>query len=91
MAQCWNLYIDMMSLLLQFLRLSEEGNWPLHLVCIRDMMPWSFAYGRTNYSHYMPLYWCEMMTLPETHPQANAHLHASELQALPDIRNTNCT
>ena len=42
------------------------------------MLPWMFAYGRTNYARYLTLYWCEMSVLPETHPQAYRALEQGE-------------
>ena len=38
------------------------------------MLPWVFAYDRTNYARYLSVYWCEMTTLPQTHPESNAPL-----------------
>ena len=78
MAEYWNSYIGMVQLLLRFIRSTKEGNWQLHFECIRQMAPWMFAYDRTNYSRYLPLYWCEMMALPRTHPQAYQHLNSGE-------------
>ena len=52
----WNTYLDMISLLLCFLRATREGNWQLHLACIRDMLPWMYAYDRLNYAKYMAVY-----------------------------------
>ena len=49
MRTFWKSYIVMVTLLLRFIQ-PREGNWNLHLACIRDMLPWMFAYDRTNYS-----------------------------------------
>ena len=38
----WLSYMDMVSLLLRFVRASREGNWADHLVCIGEMLPWMF-------------------------------------------------
>lgn len=40
----------------------------MHLTCIRGMLPWMFAYDRTNYSQYLPVYLCEMISLRDVHP-----------------------
>jgi len=42
------------------------------------MMPWFFAYDRTNYARYAPAYWLEMMNLYKTHPYINQHLLQGE-------------
>ena len=65
MSVYWRSYIEMVSLLLCFMRSIREGDWNLHLACIRDMLPWMFAYDRTNYSRYLPAYWYEMMSLKD--------------------------
>ena len=74
----WSSYIEIVCLLLKFVRAPREGNWNLHLSCIRDMLPWVTAYDRINYSRYLPIYWCQMNTLSETHPQAQHYLHSGE-------------
>ena len=35
------------------------------------MIPWLFAYDHVNYARYLSIYWCEMMSLPSTHPDAH--------------------
>lgn len=66
----WDSYIEMIMLLLRFIRATRIGCWDLHLLSVREMLPWMFAYDRTNYARYLTLYWCEMTVLPESHPQA---------------------
>lgn len=68
MATFWNSYIDMVALILHFIRSTRLGNWSLHVACIRDMIPWMFAYDRTNYARYLPYYWSDMQQLETTHP-----------------------
>ena len=72
LAALWDSYISLVCLLLRFTRATREGNWSLHIHCIREMLPWVFAYKRTNYARYMSVYWCEMVLLPQTHPYSNA-------------------
>ena len=70
----WTSYLEMVQLLLLFLRATREGNWELHLSSIRDMIPWFFSYGRINYSRYLPIYYLEMIDLQTTHPFVHGHL-----------------
>ena len=56
MAEFWQSYINMITLLLRFVRATWEGDWIRHLACVRDMLPWLFAYDRTNYARYLPVY-----------------------------------
>ena len=70
----WMSYLDMVRILMDFIRATREGNWSLHLHCIKEMMPWFFAYDHINYARYLPVYLLYMLTLPETHPEAHRML-----------------
>lgn len=79
MAKLWQSYIEMVLLLLRFIRATRQGNWSLHKACMKDMLPWFFAYDRTNYARYGSVYWCTMATLATTHPDAEDALASGEL------------
>ena len=64
----WSSYLDMVENILLFIRATREGDWQLHLASVRALLPWMFAYDRTNYARYLPVYWMEMSQLPTTHP-----------------------
>ena len=36
----WMIYLEMVQVLLLFLRATRENNWELHLSSIRSMLPW---------------------------------------------------
>ena len=74
----WRSYLEMVSLLLTSIRATREGTWPLHLECIREMLPWYFAYDHVNYARYLPVYLIHMIQLPETHPEAQLMLQNGE-------------
>ena len=77
-AAFWMSYCYMIELLLQFVRSTRIGDSSLHLQCLHDMIPWMFAYDRTNYCRYLTVYWNDMVSLAETHPDAHALLEAGE-------------
>ena len=52
LSQFWVSYLDMVEILLGLLRASREGDWKLHLSCVRNMVPWCFAYDNINYARY---------------------------------------
>ncbi|XP_071812536.1 uncharacterized protein [Apostichopus japonicus] len=64
----WCSYLEMIGNILLFIRATREGDWKLHLATVRVLLPWMFAYDRTNYSRYLPVYWLEMNKLPITNP-----------------------
>ena len=78
LAVFWRSYCYMVELLLQFVRSTRVGDWCLHLQCLQDMIPWMFCYDRVNYSRYLTVYWHDMVSLPKSHPDANALLEAGE-------------
>ena len=81
MSAFWVSYIELVELLLNLLRASREGNWPLHLASIRAIIPWCFAYDRTNYARYLPWYLDNMLSLPHTHPEVHRQLQAGGFSA----------
>lgn len=68
MFSFWSSFLEMMQVVLNFIRATRTGDFRLHLASIRSMLPWMFAYDRTNYMRYCTVYWLQMMSLPETHP-----------------------
>ena len=66
----WNSYLEMVSTLLCLIRATREGDWELHLECIKAILPWFFAYDHTNYARYLPVYLLHMLSLSQTHPEA---------------------
>ncbi len=78
MKQFWSSYLNMVSLLLQFIRATREGNWSLHLACIGQIIPYMFALDNVNYARYLPVYWAQMTALPNTHPEAYRHFADGE-------------
>ena len=78
MFQFWSSYINMVSLLRCVMRATRQGNWKLHLQSVSQLLPWVFAYDRTNYCRYLSVYLCEMLILNETHPCAAELLEDGE-------------
>ena len=64
----WLLYIQMVQILLLFIRATRENDWQLHLSAVRSMLPWFFAADRVNYARFGSMYWFEMISLDKTHP-----------------------
>lgn len=46
----WNSYLEMVAIVLSFIRGTRTGDFSLHLSSLRQMLPWFFAYDRTNYA-----------------------------------------
>ena len=70
----WLSYIQMVQVLLLFIRATRENNWDLHLSAVRSMLPWFFAADRVHHARYGTAYWLEMSCLDETNPCKNSDL-----------------
>ena len=57
-------------------RSHREGNWPLHLSAVKRALPLLFAFDRTNYKRWLPLYFEDCLSLPERYPS----IHENFLQ-----------
>ena len=64
----WSKYIEMVQLLLRFIRATRTTDWQLYLSILKSMIPWFFVTDRINYSRYASSYWLEMKCLDETNP-----------------------
>lgn len=53
LASFWTSFLDLAGILLDLIRASREGNWPLHISGINRMIPWCFAYDKQNYARYV--------------------------------------
>ena len=49
MSFLWNSLIEMVQILLDFIKSSCMGDWPLHMQASESMLKWFFAYDRPNY------------------------------------------
>lgn len=63
----WLHYLQMVQVLLHFIRATRENDWFLHLSAVRSMLPWFFSADRVNYARYGSMYWLEMISLETTH------------------------
>ena len=70
----WTSYLEIVEDLLLFIRATRDRDWSLHLASVHALLRWMFAYDRTNYSRYLPVYWFDMNNLPTTHPFVHQEL-----------------
>ena len=64
----WSVYIEMVEVLLLYIRGTRTTDWALHLSALRSVIPWFFVTDRISYARYSPCYWLEMSCLDKTHP-----------------------
>ena len=59
----------MVNILLNTICAIRLGQWELLLECIRDMLPYVFAYDKINYARYLTCMLGEMLSLKEECPE----------------------
>ena len=74
MSEFWISYITMIKTLLDIIRASRDGDFLLHLESVEAIIPWCFAYDRTNYSRYLPWYIQSMNELKSSNPEVWEYL-----------------
>ena len=62
----WSEYIQIVQIMLDFIRPDRVGNWQLHLDSFAAMLPWLTIYDHTNYTKWGPVYLADMKSLEET-------------------------
>ena len=65
----WELFLhQIMPVLRDLTRSHREGNWQLHLSAVRRALNLFFAFDRTNYSRWVPLYYEDCVALEKNFP-----------------------
>ncbi|MES9879848.1 MAG: hypothetical protein ABW185_03105, partial [Sedimenticola sp.] len=72
----WHSYIEMVDILLDFIRANRDGNWSLHIDAFAAMLPWMTIYDHTNYARWGPIYLADMKGLAATAPEVYAEFMA---------------
>jgi len=65
----WEDYINVVLVLLQFIKAEPTGNWKLHLTATAVMVPNFFTLDRINYARWLPVYLSNMNMLETNHPE----------------------
>ena len=64
----WLSYIDMVELLLNILFSVRSGNWDLYLICLQNVVVYTFVYDNYNYARYLTAMLGTMLDIENTHP-----------------------
>jgi len=65
----WNVFLnDIVSVLIDLNRSHREGNWELHVSAVRRALPLFFAFNRSNYRRWTPLYFEDCLSLETKYP-----------------------
>ena len=83
-AQHWLLYMNMMNILLKFLKTERTGQWELHLQSMHGMLPYIAESDHNMYAKSVCIYLQNMAQHQEQHP----HVYANILQGYHVVRRT---
>ena len=72
-SKLWLQYLQMVAILLMFIKAERTGNWKLHLKAVHDMLPYLAASGHNNYTKSLYLYLKDMDRLEQVHPEVYQH------------------
>lgn len=59
-----DILIKPVQIMMLYIRAEREGDWPLHLLVVKLMLPYFFASGHVNYARYGLYYLRSMEDLP---------------------------
>lgn len=69
----WNTFLDAIYPVLRDLtRSNREGDWEMHLSAVQRALLLVFAFDRTNYKRWLPLYFEDSLTLRDKFPLIHA-------------------
>ena len=68
MAMFWQSYLDMVQILLDFVKSIRLPDWNLHLQSTERMLIRIHAYDRINYARYFSYYWCSQQKIQHKLP-----------------------
>ena len=72
MAKFWESFLNMVQILLDYIKSTRNGNWDLYISSMERMLPWFHAYDRVNYAQHFRYCWAALNNLAETSPKMYA-------------------
>ncbi len=67
----WKTVTDYLLINCRFVRAQRIGDWPLALSAFKDLCPYFFILGHTNYARWLPVFLRDMARLPLIHPSVH--------------------
>ena len=60
--------MEMVEIMLDFIRAYRIGDWKLHLQTFAKMLPWFSTYNHLNCARWAPVYYADMQSLEQSAP-----------------------
>lgn len=68
----WSTVLDLELLSLRLVRSIREGNFPMFIKSLKEIIPWMFALDHPNYARWLSVHYRGMCILPDKHPDVYA-------------------
>ena len=72
-AKLWQQYMDMITILRNFITAERLGDWILYLETLKQMLPYLAASGHNLYTKSVVVFLNDMQDLPLKHPEVYQH------------------
>ena len=79
-AKYWSMYIDMVTILKEYIHAERVGDWNEHLAPVEKMLPYTVSVQHTKYMICLPMYLRDMRDLEQTHPDVFLKFMEGNLQ-----------
>ena len=79
MTLYWQSFIDMVQILLDYIKSVRCGDWDLHLQSTERMLKWFHAYDHTNYARHFTYNWASQQKLMEKTPRYTSRVSEWQL------------
>ena len=63
----WNSYLEIMQVLMNYMKSINLGDWHLYINSVGNMLPWFHEYDNHNYAQHFTYYWATQQDLLNTH------------------------
>ena len=61
--------MELVEIILDFIRAYRIGDWKFHLETFAKMLPWFSTYNHLNYARWAPVYYADMLSLEHSAPE----------------------
>lgn len=77
----WDTALNLIIIVLRFVRSIRSGNFPMYLDSIRKILPWFFALDHVNYARWLSIHLKDLVNLMNNHPQLLKHFENGQFVA----------
>lgn len=77
----WDITLNLVILMLRFVRSIRCGEFWMYVDSIRKLLPWFFALDHVNYARWMAIHIKDLVNLKHSHPELLSHFEDGKFVA----------